>query len=478
MVGESHKTVSFIQHFLPGLDAGGYQLQVQQQLFDAKGTAVSGTYANTYSFAVKADRFAISQPAKTVNSVFPADCASGEFSAVLPHVLFSQQMFPWVRYPGMTLPNSPPAPGTDTDADVPTWLWVMILDEDDVAACAAAGSALSLMPVTASVADLFSAAALPTEATTTLGSNFSYFDGATDTSGLGLGETLTDSIQIIDVPYTLFAQLVPTISDLQQMAHGRIVNIANQATTAGVQPPGVATTSFGAVFGNRLPQTGRKTYAYLVSLEGGIAALPQQTGPAAQLSVRLAVLKSWSFYSTGESATFVEQLESLNGATLGGAQAPITSLCLPYDGTNVVVGGALGMGYAPLTETLRTGEVTVSWYRGPLAPCVPPAAEFPIPIPDADAATIFDPTTGMFDVSYAAAWTLGRMMALQNTAFAVAYYGWLRSLEQQAYQSIESELIEANFGAALTAVGAQGAAAPGSPLIKRALMALKPKSRS
>ncbi len=180
-----NQQVSFVQHYLTGLDAGGYQLQLQQQLLDNAGEPVKdAAYSNRYTFAVTADRFAISQPANVVYSVFPNQNASGEFANVLPHVVFSLPTFPWVRYPTLTLPYAPPTPGTDTDADVPTWLWVMLLDEDDVAACESQGLRLNLDPITCKVADLFPQAALPNGVISTLGDHYSYFTGASNTNGL------------------------------------------------------------------------------------------------------------------------------------------------------------------------------------------------------------------------------------------------------------------------------------------------------
>ena len=64
----------------------------------------------------------------------------------------------------------------------------------------------------------------------------------------------------------------------------------------------------------------------------------------------------------------------------------------------------------------------MSWYRGPLIP-IPDAAQTVNEIyVNADAALQYDKETGLFDVSYAAAWQLGRLLALQAPEFASALF--------------------------------------------------------
>jgi hypothetical protein len=329
------------------------------------------------------------------------------------------------------------------DQDVPTWLAVLQLDEDD---------AVPLTPANAKVGDLFPQELYPPS---TLGANYSYFFNATSTKQLGL--SLDQAIQVIDLPLDLFWRIAPTLADLSLMAHIRKVSLMNKATPCGGNPGRRATLSddgtplgtYSIVFGNRLPQTQKRAYAYLVSLEGLQDFLPdnEQGGPpsAAKASgsafLRLAVLQTWKFFSTGESATFVEQLQALNGGS-----ADSSNLILPYGGSNDVIKDALSMGFAPLNHNLRTGGRTVSWYRGPLVPYQITEQRVELPIDSPDQAMVFDPTMGMFDESYAAAWTLGRMLALQDTAFSTALYRWKQGLAQDVISAVEDQLLGEAFG--------------------------------
>lgn len=437
-----NESVAFLQHVLPGLDDGTYRLNLSQRVNDSTGAPLSDdTLARTYTFAVLGDQFALQRPSAVIFSTFPDDQASGEFTTVLPHVVFLKTSFPWSRYPTDTPPAAPP-PGGDTDADVPTWLAVLLFDEDDVALF----PTLTLAPANRTIGDL-----IPTSlnSASTLGDNYSYFFRDTSMPVLELGQTLTTAIQTIDIPLQLFWQTCPSLTDLALLAHVREVSLVSKPTNTGAVA-GEPTGQFSIVFGNRLAQTEKKAYAYLVSLEELQDLLPNSDGtpPSGPFDntrfVRLAVLQSWTYFSTGESATFVDQLLALNGRA-GADDAADTTLTVPYAGSNSVVKNALSMGYVPLDHQLRTpatsAQQTVSWYRGPLVPydTAPPALELPIASPDQ--VTIFDPTTGMLDVSYAAAWTLGRQLALQNTAFATALYDWKKGLTQDVVDAIELEIL-------------------------------------
>lgn len=471
-----NEDVSFIQHFIPGLDAGEYQLEVQQQLLQSDGVTKinDDPYSNTYTFAVTADRFALSNPAQIIDSVYPAINASGEYSNVLPHVVFNKTTFPWARYPTLQEPAAGLAPGADVvGKDVPTWLWVMLLDEDDVTNY----STLKLDPVTCHTGDLYPK--LVYKDSTLAAGDYSYFYEATDLKGLEPGQNTSDTILAIDVPLALFWSIGPSLADLNLLAHSRTISLINKPTD-GSNELGEPTGTYSIVFGNRLPSEQKKTYAYLVSLEelqdflpqtGGLPPAGTQMNPMANL--RLAVLKSWTFFSTGESATFVHALESLNGCKPGGPPATNTNIRLDYKGSNKLVQNALSMGYVPLNELMRTAELNVSWYRGPLIPYQITTNNISFPITSQDAALQFDPTTGMLDVSYAAAWTIGRMVALQDVSFSTGLYNWKRSLEQQVAINLENAMIGQEFGGALRTPGDTQTPVTAGTLFKQTVLSLK-----
>jgi hypothetical protein len=504
--------VTFVQHMLPGLDDGEYELTVEQKVHTSSDVKISDDLQNIYRFAVFGDRFAFSAPTTALLSVFPPEGATGEFSAVLPHVVLGDVTFPWARHPAPGGSKKRPEAGTDVDDDVPTWLAVLVLDEDD----AAANPGLVLAPATATVGDLFPPQAV---SGSTLGSNYSYFWQNPTVTELDPNQQVLDQIRVLDVPLALFWQIAPTIDDLKLTAHTRQVALANRPTgqrllsralagkagRAGAEPaePPHAGASLGTasiVFGTRLPQGpqpaangapangGRKTFAHLVSLEGLKPFLPTDSagGPpsgstfAPGASLRLAVLTSWTFYTTGDTAGFVNGLLALNGRDPDGtADAANTTLRLKYTGPNPTVAAALGMGFVPLNESLRDEGQTVSWYRGPCNPYLNTAPGLPLPIASSDQALLFDPTTGMFDTSYAAAWSLGRQLALQDTAFAAALYRWKAEQVAAIVSAVDAEFLARAFGP-LVAAPAPEPAAAGRPMrlsrsLRRQLMLALPR---
>jgi hypothetical protein len=123
---------------------------------------------------------------------------------------------------------------------------------------------------------------------------------------------------------------------------------------------------------------------------------------------------------------------------------PHTSYTDSQDGPATVAQEALETGYIPLLNNLRSGEETTSWYRGPASP-VPTSADPNGPYLFSDRAIRYDPGpdpdpttgkssqsgTGLYDVSYACAWQIGRLLALSDSAFAQRLFDWRRSLAQK-----------------------------------------------
>jgi hypothetical protein len=69
----------------------------------------------------------------------------------------------------------------------------------------------------------------------------------------------------------------------------------------------------------------------------------------------------------------------------------------------------------------------VSWYAGPLSPGPPvPAASLELPAGCADELLVYHEKLGMLDITYAAAWELGRILALEHREVEIALSAWRR----------------------------------------------------
>jgi hypothetical protein len=120
---------------------------------------------------------------------------------------------------------------------------------------------------------------------------------------------------------------------------------------------------------------------------------------------------------------------SFNGLLLHLNREPST-LRLPSDHTDHTedARASLERGYVAAPSEMRRGNPSVCWYRGPLAPGPVDQASEPIAArpTSADKLVRYDKVSGMFDVSYVAAWQLGRLLTQQNQKVAVSLLDWKR----------------------------------------------------
>jgi hypothetical protein len=86
------------------------------------------------------------------------------------------------------------------------------------------------------------------------------------------------------------------------------------------------------------------------------------------------------------------------------------------------------IGSLPLAHKLRRGGKTVSWYHGPLVPAEGISTSLSrtlnLPVRHADELLLYDAETAMLDVSYSAAWELGRLLTIGNTSLALKLQEW------------------------------------------------------
>lgn len=426
------RKAAFIQHSLPGLEAGKYRISAQQAFADSEGKPIDGEGLPeiSYDFGVQGPRYSL--PQDTVLSVYPPADAAGGFSNSIAHVVMTREKLPWIRTP--YLPGNEPVAearkytveyggksrDVTYDQDKATWLAVLLITPDDIGGqdpvrLITNGQAADMVPDALTVTSE-NGQAVPGKMPADRHSLFSYalkpeFKPANGQVSAGVGLTAETNCTYIDVPAKLFDTLAPSLDDLQMMAHVRAVQMDAKPIADGDSSE--MEERYSIVVGNRLPQTmpqseippvpqkdpavGRNV-AFLVSLENmqdtlrGHAA----TGPYAAISqnpdgqVRLIVLHSWSFVSWQDTAfDFEYLLKSLNGrdASLPNKDENVAHPRMrlpdqPDFGANptevqTLVSDMMGLGHAPMNHLTRVPDVTgdekqeiqtVSWYRGPLAP--------------------------------------------------------------------------------------------------------------
>jgi hypothetical protein len=408
-------TVRFIQHHVPVLEAGDYDLTatIDITVRQPDGTSARITDAPTTAFAVYGERFALDP--SLIESVYPPANTRGEYDNVLPHAVFTRRTLPWER-----TANADGDPHVKGQADVAPWLALLLFDETELDAVSA---------TTTTVGALLPAArggTLPPDAVSSLSVPNAVLDD---------WEKTTDACQVLDVPVGLFSAAAPTLADLKWLAHAR------QKTVPGAAPADPSlTTDHAVVIGNRLPRTGHTSTVFLVSLEQLGDQLPADDSgaPSAHLegirTVRLVTLLSWRLTAVTEEHSFKQLLEDLNDHAADDGLLRLPQGLAQDDDADRTVSNALARGFVPLAHTTRQGDRTVSWYRGPLAPHAAPFELLQgslLPATSADAVASYDPDTGMFDTSLAAAWQAGRLLALADRHYATALYAFKRELHQE-----------------------------------------------
>jgi hypothetical protein len=386
---DSATKVAFIAMHEPALTPGDYTIKATQTVTTATLPVAQGqTFSCQRRFTVQGPRFVL-QPTD-VKAVFPADGSLADHSAALPHIVLDRSTLPWER-------------SADQAGAVLPWLALLLFDD----------------------AEKPDPQIITLSSATPPGVQFPVLTLETQ-------DRPQDQVTIIDVPWGLLNDLLPKGVDLTLLAHVR------RPLDSSGAPSGDETA---VVIANRLPLGGGASTVHLVSLEGryGNGQFAPQPNSDDTL-VRLVSLKSWSFTCTDPSQNFQRLLENVNRDP----QTPRLPEC-----SDTIANSYLALGSAALPHYLRQGGETVSWYHGPLAPAKV-NAELAGSVRAADALVRYNTSTGMFDVSYAAAWELGRMLALQSKAFSTSLYSWKRA-SVQWLRSQEQRLLHPHLQIAVPA---------------------------
>lgn len=401
--------ITFVPYLLPALHSGDFRVTVNQQvLVDGQ---VRDSFASSQAFSVTGERYRL-DPAH-ISSVYPPAGLQGDFDHQLAHVVLSAATLPWQRSP--FIHGKPP----QGDEPMASWLAVLLFDQDDPPPS----------PRNITLSELRRSAEV-------------FFP---DPHG-EIGEQPDDSLTVIDVPVELFNAIAPSVADLNWNAHVRSVDSQAKASDQGALPA----LDYAVVVGNRLAVKGHVSVAHLVSLEHYADYLPRADGSASPLlppgtrAVRLVTLNNWAFSSLDRQQSFRQLLSAIDHApaTLQLPwQAPPGTPDTAQADADSTLETAFGLGYTAMNHDLRDGSRSVSWYRGPLLPVANPLALSP-PWGNPDALLRYDPANGLLDVSYSAAWQVGRLLALHDSSFATALYRWKLGHTRQQVQALEEEVLD------------------------------------
>jgi hypothetical protein len=459
----------------PPLLDNSYQLSVVTNVtFDGTQQPLQ---PNTGFFDIDGPRFSLA--ATEVAGVFPPSNAHGGFDESVPHVVLLRRTLPWERaltsQPSLigtptvaagdpSPPNPiPPQKGKPQTYGPPPWVALLLFEEGEY-------SINHNVPLQQAV---------PRDAFQRMGSP----------AGI--------TVDTVQASVSLVSSIIPSLEELTLLTHVRQVNVEDRELNAGSSDGW-----FAVVMSNRLPAAGAKCRACLVSLEERtdlvsanppavaqtITYIPVQprgapvpvidtttnieatvlTNPDQrritssvgfvapgkfgywQVTTQLVLLYSWQFECTGVG-TFADYMQRVNVSMSGTVEDP---------------------GHPPVTDTAhielsltdRAGAPEQVWYRGPLVPF--PLTRDPLTYHSADQCRRATPETGAEDVSYAAAFEVGRLLAAADARLAQDLMRWRREAYRQssridclsAINTAMSLTQSLDLHAPITALVAEGAA--------------------
>ncbi|MFK0288878.1 hypothetical protein ACIQU6_00125 [Streptomyces sp. NPDC090442] len=387
-----HRT-RFFDHRIPGLYAGRYTIHTRQTV---SGLTISDSFPDrTQGFDVRGPRFAIA--ATDVHASYPRPGSIGFYSQVLPHITLETPAVPWAR------------PLKDQEPAVP-WLALLVFREGELPE-----DELALGKTRAcSVSELL-AGELPGTA-----------------PAIRPEHLFEDERELICatvlVPGDLFSAVAPHPAEMGMLAHMREGGPPD--ATRGATPEPDEEELRAVVVANRFPDvTGGRHVAHLVSFDGFETYLGGSDVPSAGL--RMVSLWSWVFESEPDSGIgFGDLAQNLAAQPEPLLRLPVSDPpSSPSDAQKAAL-DRLTIGATALPQRLESGERSFGFYRGPLTAA--PARDLPSPSHDerlesAGEALAYVQPYGVFDASYAAAFSLGRTLALSDAEFRSALLAYRKA---------------------------------------------------
>lgn len=468
--------LQFIDDQRVALIAGNYEIAVEQRV-SGVGAGLRPTFRAKRSFTVQAERFALAP--EVVLASFPPAGSRGDWWRVLPHVILSRSTLPWERTGAAKVDPEPPWVALLLfSGDEPPTRKTVTVGELVVSGAPSASYFASLAnssgpeqsndPVNVIDVDTHLLQALAPRdlehachvrrKLAFLGSQAELVhDNASRVRAL---QQFLAAKAIAPLAHPE-ASVVEARTRVVDRADGRVFEVAIVRDVSDGQDK---TTFYElaqenvVVIGNRLPARGQRNVVHLVSLErrmlahanGGYELDLRSEGD----TVRLVSLHKWEFFCEDTQRTFKGTLQSLN--RLDALRS--VQFHLPAGASANPASDAerfLRLGFVPMRHRFRQGGRGVSWYHGPLAPIDWQSVQSPLDTSElaaawrrngelaitcADELMVLHREHALLDVSYAAAWQLGRLLTLANTNLAMSMYRWKRRnahLVQSAQHLIE-----------------------------------------
>lgn len=396
-------SVTFTDRSKPDLKGGNYVITINH---DVSGNGVTSDTSSlpptVREFNVRAPRFSL-DPKQLVHSALPPGGSTSDCRLILPHLSLTQKTLPWAQH----LMDSQPSQHSVDGGEMNPWLALLMFRAGELPDDPGATGTTKVRKVS----DVLNSQAWGGEAV-----------GPLIDSTAVAADVLGGECRTVDVPADVFYAVAPRLSEVGCLAHVRSVRKEQGVRSEHGRDVVDDAGEYSVVIGNRLPTDWGTYVCHLVSLEGHVGHL---TPDSVQLPLRLVSLYSWSFACASDGGTsFQERVEALAkpGESAGALDL---ALRLPFtkQGSSAAdneAGARMGLGYVPILYSVDTGEKLLSWYRGPLTPQAPQSVS-PLTTAQGGSKTsaenllIYNQDHAVFDVSYSAAWTLGRLLGISRS---------------------------------------------------------------
>ncbi|HZX30163.1 MAG TPA: hypothetical protein VFF03_02310 [Rhodocyclaceae bacterium] len=407
---------------LPGLRAGDYAITVSH------GLSLDGEapVANIHRFSVAGPRYRL--PENTVHARFPNDGDQGDLSGVLPHVVLKGAHSAWLTDLGI-----------GGDVRLPS-LALLVCTEDELEF----GPEDSARPGGDARHRCFGGAVRD------------FWDQFAGESGrVGPQCAVSDAEKHSDTPCRyirlkaeLFRALLPRFEDLPWTAHVRRTQGAADSQDS----------DYSVVAAVRLPSSvaaseQRGYIVHLVSLEGWGSLLPGAEGADGRLEEHCAKghhfclisLANWTFTATGNANGHPPFAALARGLAEKDGKGRDLRLLHPAAQSEKVppqLAPRLADGFVPLPHRAWTGEQLFAWYRGPLVPVQSRQEEHSGLWEQFSDALVVDAQDQVLDVSYAAAWYLGRNLSLADRGLMQSWFNVLKRLRHRTLRSAKQGFLQ------------------------------------
>ncbi|KAH6621588.1 hypothetical protein B0J18DRAFT_432871 [Chaetomium sp. MPI-SDFR-AT-0129] len=429
--------------------------------------------SQTQTFQVVAPRFRIED--KDIHSSYPPQ-GHADQPNILPHVVFNDAHLPWERRPAEQSPD---------EQDLLPWLAVFPFDcsgprgELRLTTDQLTGPSPVYTPPAAAGA---SATPLQQTAAYTLQMTVrEYFDlpnvskqtkvhvpplATTPDSGYSDADDGPTPVEVIFMSSALFRDLFPVHADTKRpdltpfryLAHARNVNTAGM-TASGIDDTGLFSVLYSKRTGpvdiaqNSPP---RSQIVHMISLEYVDQMDPSLFGDN-DLVAFISLYHFTYLCQPPLTVDFVDAMAAIGrqvndkvvpppaagslqqscllrcpDGVLGAIEAQLDKIdfdlaasleAAKMDKIQSAVLSRLSSGFTMTRYRTSTGEETVAWNRGPLAPVrtpSPPVGDWPLASDNGQDYQIFDRVLGAMDVSYSTAWQVGKLLACSDLGFVAA----------------------------------------------------------